>query len=47
MIKILVVEDDIKLNQMVCTYLNDSGFWTKGCGGPKDAYEECITIYIS
>lgn len=40
MIKILVVEDDIKLNQMVCTYLNDSGFWTKGCGGPKDAYEE-------
>ena len=31
MAKILVVEDDIKLNQVVCTYLNDSGFQTKGC----------------
>lgn len=26
MINILVVEDDVKLNQIVCTYLNDSGF---------------------
>ena len=26
MIPILVVEDDAKLNQIVCTYLNDSGF---------------------
>ena len=26
MIHILVVEDDEKLNQIVCTYLNDSGF---------------------
>lgn len=26
MIHILVVEDDVKLNQIVCTYLNDSGF---------------------
>lgn len=29
MIKILVVEDDIQLNRMVCTYLNDSGFEAK------------------
>lgn len=28
MINILVVEDDVKLNQIVCTYLNDSGFYT-------------------
>ena len=31
MIRILVLEDDAKLNQMVCTYLNDSGFQAKGC----------------
>lgn len=40
MINILVVEDDIKLNQIVCTYLNDSGFNTKGCLYVKDAYDE-------
>ena len=31
MINILVLEDDVKLNQIVCTYLNDSGFHAKGC----------------
>ena len=30
MIQILVLEDDAKLNQTVCTYLNDSGFQAKG-----------------
>jgi len=40
MINILVVEDDIKLNQVVCTYLNDSGFRAKGCLNAKAAYEE-------
>ena len=40
MIKILVVEDDVKLNQIVCTYLNDSGFWAKGCLSANEAYEE-------
>ena len=40
MIKILVVEDDVKLNQIVCTYLNDSGFQTKGCFNASDAYGE-------
>ena len=40
MINILVVEDDIKLNQIVCTYLNDSGFHAKGCLGAKEAYDE-------
>ena len=39
-INILVVEDDIKLNQIVCTYLNDSGFHAKGCLSANDAYEE-------
>lgn len=36
MIHILVVEDDVKLNQIVCTYLNDSGFRTKGCLSAND-----------
>ncbi len=40
MIHILVVEDDPKLNQLVCTYLNDSGFETKGCLNANDAYDE-------
>ncbi len=40
MVKILVVEDDVKLNQTVCTYLSDSGFQVKGCLGAKDAYNE-------
>ena len=29
MINILVLEDDAKLNQTVCTYLNDCGFHAK------------------
>lgn len=40
MIHILVLEDDIKLNQTVCTCLNDSGFHAKGCLNANDAYEE-------
>ena len=40
MIHILVVEDDVKLNQIVCTYLNDSGFQTMGCFNAKEAYDE-------
>ena len=40
MVNILVVEDDMKLNQIVCTYLNDSGFQAKGCLNAKEAYEE-------
>lgn len=40
MVNILVLEDDIKLNQIVCTYLNDSGFHAKGCLSANDAYDE-------
>jgi len=40
MINILVVEDDLELNKIVCTYLNDSGFQAKGCLNANDAYEE-------
>lgn len=40
MINILVVEDDSRLNQAVCTYLNDSGFHAKGVLSAKEAYDE-------
>lgn len=40
MIHILVLEDDAKLNQAVCTYLNDSGFSAKGCLSANAAYDE-------
>lgn len=40
MIHILVLEDDAKLNQAVCTYLNDSGFQAKGCLDANSAYDE-------
>ena len=39
MINILVVEDDVKLNQIVCNYLNDSGYIAKGCLGVNEAYD--------
>lgn len=40
MLKILVVEDDVKLNQIVCSYLNDKGYQAKGCLNARDAYDE-------
>ena len=40
MVHILVVEDDLKLNQAICTYLNDSGFSAKGCLSATAAYDE-------
>lgn len=40
MIRILVLEDDVRLNQTVCTYLNDSGFHAKGCLNANEAYDE-------
>jgi two-component system, OmpR family, response regulator len=39
MVNILVVEDDVKLNQIVCTYLNDNGYNAKGCFNPHEAYD--------
>lgn len=46
MILILVLEDDAKLNQAVCTYLNDCGFEAKGCLDADDAYDAMYnTLY--
>lgn len=40
MVHILVLEDDAKLNQIVCTYLNDCGFAAKGFLNADDVYDE-------
>ena len=40
MIHILVVDDDVKLNKTVCTYLNDCGFEAKGVLDAQLAFEE-------
>ncbi len=39
MIQILVVDDDVKLTQSVCAYLNDSGYEAKGCLSAEAAYD--------
>lgn len=39
MVNILVVEDDEKLNTIVCKYLTDTGYAVKGCLGANDAYD--------
>ncbi len=39
MVNIIVVEDDIKLNQIICTYLCNNGYDAKGCLNPREAYD--------
>ena len=39
MVNILVVEDDSRLNKIVCTYLGDKGYSAKGCLNPSEAYD--------
>lgn len=40
MIHILVVDDDKKINQTVCAWLNDCGFEAKGVLSAAEAYDE-------
>ena len=44
MIKILVVEDDVDLNNIICSYLSDNGYQAAGCVNAVDAYN---TMYNS
>lgn len=39
MAHILVVEDDEKLNQIMCAYLARSGYQATGCHNPAEAYD--------
>jgi DNA-binding response OmpR family regulator len=38
MVKVLVVEDDTKLNNFVCNTLNKNGYAAKGCPNANEAY---------
>lgn len=39
MINILVVEDDEKLNQIICAYLTRNNYHAEGCKNPIEAYD--------
>ena len=47
MIHILIVDDDAKLNQSVCAYLNDCGFEAKGVLNAQEAFEEMYNSLYS
>ena len=51
MFKILVVEDEINLNKIVCSFLNHSGYEAIGCLNVYDAYdaleENVIDLIVS
>lgn len=40
MIKVLIIDDDLILNQTICEYLTERGFHAAGCGSANDAYNE-------
>ena len=40
MLRILVVEDDRKLNRVVCNRLNSCGYEATGCRNAQDAYDQ-------
>lgn len=39
MVHVLVVEDDVKLNQIVCASLNAAGYAAHGCLNARDAFD--------
>ena len=39
MVHVLVVEDDVKLNQIVCTSLNAAGYAAHGCLNAREAFD--------
>lgn len=39
MVKILVVEDDVSLNRLVCRLLSDNGYQPCGCENAKEAFD--------
>ncbi len=51
MINILVVEDDVKLNYIVCSFLNDNGYHAISCKNGTEAFdrilEEPVNLIIS
>jgi DNA-binding response OmpR family regulator len=46
MIRILVVEDDLKLNQIVCSFLEENGYEPIGCSTAMEAFDKLIDHMI-
>lgn len=46
MVHILVVEDDVKLNHIVCAFLNDNGYHATGCNTAGEALDAMIDAII-
>jgi DNA-binding response OmpR family regulator len=46
MINILVIEDDEKLNKIVCAYLNEHGYHTAGCATAVEALGKMADVKI-
>jgi len=42
MINILVLEDDEKLNYIVCLYLNDNGYHAISCKNAMEAFDKML-----
>lgn len=47
MTRILIVEDDVQLNKLVCIHLNDNGYEAVGCTNVQDAYDEMYKKPVS
>jgi two-component system, OmpR family, response regulator len=43
-INILIVEDDVKLNKIICTYLNEHNYFTIGCLSVHEALDKMIDV---
>lgn len=43
MVHVLVVEDDVKLNQIVCASLKSAGYAAHGCLNARDAYNQLFS----
>jgi DNA-binding response OmpR family regulator len=42
LINILVLEDDVKLNYIVCTFLNDKGYHAISCKNAQEAFDKLL-----
>ena len=46
MVTILVIEDDPKLNKIVCAYLSEHGYYTVACTTAMEAFDKMIDIKV-
>ena len=46
MVTILVIEDDVKLNKIVCAFLGEHGYKTVACTKAMEAFDKMIDIKI-